>query len=210
MSKQKSGGLILSFTLLGVARLCVGQPVAEGPVYKVDDYWKFRHTSTDTTVPGKKRTTWSRKIVEVHQDGLRVIAQDGKLRAYDPAMNPIQEEYSENSRILVRYPLKVGLEWNYNRKFSDSSLTDEKGKAKVVAFESVTVPAGTFDCYRVDVKTEMNYKAYRKINFFSRWYCPRIKWIAKEHHQTYIFSAATGGGATKDEISELMEFTLGQ
>jgi hypothetical protein len=70
-------------------------------------------------------------------------------------MNCIPRGLPEYVRLLARYPLKVGDTWSYTREF-DNPTFQERGDAKVVAYESITVPAETFDCFRVNVKAEFS------------------------------------------------------
>ena len=101
----------------------------------------------------------------------------------------------------------------FAREGADVAITylpKEKGDAKVVAVESITVPAGTFECFRIDVKAEFGARSYQQRNTWSRWYCPKIKWIAKERHETYIYDVTKGGGSPTVETSELVKFTPGQ
>ena len=210
MSKQSKKWVLAVFALsLGAPAICTGQPVAEAPVFKVGDYWELRQTVTQTNTPDDRETQWSRKIAEIGPDRIQVTWGDGKVWPYDAAMNFIPEGKPEYTRILVRYPLKAGSEWTYTRKFPNPML-EEKGDAKVVAVESITVPAGTFECFRVDVKAEFGARSYQQRNTWSRWYCPKIKWIAKERHETYIYDVTKGGGSTTVETSELVKFTPGQ
>lgn len=190
----------------GVHGIAVSQPTAEPPKLKAGDTWEFRQTTT----PGDKVTQWTRKIAEIGPgDRVHVLWQDGTLQQYDSAMNFIPQGKSEYVRILARYPLKVGDQWSYMRKF-DNPLFEEKGDAKVVAYESVTVPAGTFDCFRVEIAAFFSLKTYQQRNSWSRWYCPAAKWIVKERHETYVFSPGTGGGTTAVDMSELVKFTPGE
>ena len=194
-----------SILFLGVSGICRAQPVAEVPEFKVGDSWEL----SQTTTPGDKRTTLTRKITEVGPgDQIQVEWENGSAQRYDSAMNYIPEGKVEYKRVLVRYPLKVGAEWSYTRKFTNPML-EEKGEAKVVAFETITVPAGTFECYRVDVRAEFAARNYQQKNTWSRWYCPKIKWVAKERHETYIFNPGAGGASTTVDTTELVKFTPG-
>jgi hypothetical protein len=196
---------------LGVMGLCVGfsivaqaQPAAEKPNFNVGDKWMFNQTMGDG-----KTTTWSREIVEIPAgEQLRVRMGSGKVEAYDGRMNFMPEGNPEYMRMLAKYPLKVGDEWTLSRKFSNP-MSAENGKAKVVAFESLTVPAGTFQCYRVEAETTLNNKSYKETRAWVRWYCPDVKWIAKETLETRTTSRSTGSNATS-ETSELVKFTPGK
>lgn len=198
--------LLVAALSVGAHGIAASQPVAETPKLRVGDSWEFRQTTT----PGDKLTQLTRKIAEIGPgDRVQVIWEDGTLQQYDSAMNYIFQGNPEYVRILARYPLKVGNQWSYTRKFANP-MFEEKGDAKVVAYESVTVPAGTFDCFRVDVEASFSYKLYQQRNSWSRWYCPAVKWTAKERHETYIVNPGTGGATTTVDTIELVKFTPGE
>jgi hypothetical protein len=200
-----------ALTRLGVIGLCVGfsivaqaQPAAEKPKFNVGDKWVFNQSAADG-----KTTTWSREIVEVPpSEQLRVRMGSGKVEDYDGAMNFMPEGNAERVRVLAKYPLKVGDAWTFSRKFANPG-TAEDGKAKVVAFESLTVPAGTFQCYRVEAEASLTNKAYKENRTWVRWYCPEVKWIAKETLETKTSSRESGSSATA-ETSELVKFIPGK
>ena len=62
-----------------------------------------------------------------------------------------------------------------------------------VAYESVTLPAGTFDCFRVDGKAGSSNRSYQQIDSWSGWVCAAVRGIAKQRHETYITSPAFWG-----------------
>ena len=182
--------------------VALAQPVAEKPAYKVGDRWQF--TSTE----GDKTTKWSREIVDVRADGLTVKFGNGTTNAYDDAMNFVDPEGAANSRILGRYPLRVGAEWQFARKAGQKGALDERGSAKVVAYEKVTVPAGTYDCYRVETESSITGRLFNEKHAWTRWYCPEIRWIAKERMEVQTFNPRAPPTSTTS-VSELVKFTPG-
>ena len=193
--------VVLSVVGLSVAQ---AQPAAEKPKFSVGDKWQFQQSTADG-----KTTTWSREIVETSSgEQLRVRMGSGKVEDYDGAMNFMPEGNAERVRVLGKYPLKVGDAWTFSRKFPNPGVAEE-GKAKVVALESLTVPAGTFQCYRVEAEASLTNKAYKENRTWVRWYCPEVKWIAKETLETKTSSRESGSSATS-ETSELVKFTPGK
>jgi hypothetical protein len=192
------------------AEAALGQPVAEKPNWKVGDYWEFRQITKKPGVGDEETTTWSRKIEAfLPNDRVQMQFESGKLEQYDSALNFIfvREGVEDQARILAKYPLKVGTEWNFTRK-SGAMQGPENGSAKIVAYESITVPAGTFSCYRIDIVADYNYKSYSEHRLWNRWYCPEVKWIAKERLETTIRHPINPGGTTV-ATSELVKFTPG-
>jgi hypothetical protein len=187
--------------------VALGQPVAERPDWKVGDHWVYQQTTTIGNQPATS-TTLSRKIEAfLPDDGIQVRFGNGKLEQFDSAMNLVPDGRADATRIFAQYPLKVGAEWTYATKLSAMQGT-ENGSVKTVAYESITVPAGTFACYRTDGESNHNDKNYREHYVWSRWYCPEVKWIAKLRMETTTFKINTIGGTTV-ETWELVKFTPG-
>jgi hypothetical protein len=201
---------VLGLTVAAIAPV-VGQPVADAPKIVVGDRWEFK----SNTAPGDKTGKWSREVVEVAPDGaLRVRVGKGRIDDYDAAMNDLEGGKSGRARILVQYPIKVGDEWKLwqiDRKFENPNL-GESGTVAVVAVETIAVPAGTFQCFRIEAKSVyMNRHNYTRTRHWKRWYCPDVKWIAKEWLETTVRSTTNpaSSGTTTVE-SELVAFTPGK
>ena len=76
---------------------------------------------------------------------------------------------------------------------------------KVVAYEKVTVPAGTFDCFRVEA-TMTHADGFESIaGRNTRGYCPAIKWFAKEHFED-VTTRKYMLGSRVSQTSELIRF----
>jgi hypothetical protein len=193
-----AGALLFALAFGGMA-----QPVADKPSYMPGDAWLFQQTST----PADANTKWSRTIVEIASgDQIRVRNGNGTVETYDAAMNFMPQGLTDYTRILARYPMKVGDEWPVTRKFENPS-TAETGTAKVAAFEEITVPAGTYKCYRVDVDASLTNRTYKEQRLWKRWYCPDVKWIAKEILETRTFNRDGPGSGTTIATSELVKYT---
>jgi hypothetical protein len=185
-----------------------GQPVVEKPNVKLGDYWQFRLTATRAD----QNRDWSRKIVEITPDGnIKVQTESDSLMDYDSAMNILPLGRPEFARILARYPLQLGASWTYVKKFAEPyTLTEERGRAKVAAYESITVPAGTFSCFRVEGEGGWTYKTLVEQRQWIRWYCPMVKWMAKEILLVYVFNPSNGGPNTTISTSELTAFNVSE
>jgi hypothetical protein len=109
----------------------------------------------------------------------------------------------------MRFPVKVGDTWTFIRKVPNAPNVQEPehGSGRVLAYEPLTVPAGTFDCFRHDIESSFNARLYIEERLYRRWYCPKLKWIAKEIVETRVFSPA--GPLTRTiTTSELVTFKL--
>jgi len=204
--KKGLGSLFLALAAAGASAGSAAQPTVEAPRMLVGDKWEFAATAEDG-----KPSKWSREIVEIPSaEHLRVRTGAKSIADYDAAMNFMPEGNPDFARVLVKYPLDVGSEWRIARRFPNPS-TGEDGKAKVVAYETLTVPAGTYQCYRVEANSALTNRTYTERRTWVRWYCPEVKWIAKETAETITFNpynpAATG---TTKLSSELVRFAPGK
>ncbi len=181
------------------------QPVAQRPAVGAGDAWEFKGTS----MPGDKPSDWSRTVIEAAPDVVKARSESGTLIEYDGMLNFMPQGRADFARILVKYPLKVGDEWEFSRKFPNPG-TLETGKAKVVAYEAISVPAGTFQCYRIEAGASLVNKSYRENRTWKRWYCPDVKWIAKEIMETTIAGSFSRANETTVLTSELVKFTPGK
>jgi len=188
--------------LLAAATLAFAQG-ADKPVYKVGDKWVFKQSDGSAN-----STEWSREITAVATGALTVRFENGTTNEFDEMMNFTQGGV-QNVRLLVRYPLKVGDSWSFVRKAGQNGQGEERGEAKVVKIESITVPAGTFECYRIDAKAQFTLRTYNEQREWARWYCPTVKWIVREDLETNTFRPGAGGQSRTKATSELVSFTPG-
>jgi maltoporin len=196
----KRGVAFVSMAALAVGT--VGAQTAEKPAYKVGDKWVFQQTEADG-----KTTTWSREIVEVGAGGLKVRMGSGAMGDYDDAMN-FGDSGGQNVRVLARYPMKVGDSWSFSRRVGASGQSEERGEAKVTAQESITVRAGQYDCFKVEARSTTATRGVNDQREWVRWYCPAVKWIARE--ETKTLASRYGQGTSHSETkSELVSFTPG-
>jgi hypothetical protein len=81
--------------------------------------------------------------------------------------------------------MQVGSEGSYVARFGTQVMMDQRGSCKVVAYEPLTVPAGTFDCVRAEGKAEAVYRiAYQPQIRETCWYCPMVNGIARRQRET--------------------------
>jgi len=194
------------------------QPATGKPKIVVGDTWEFSRT---VTPPGRTEPT-TRKVTEVlGEDRLRTAGTMGTTAEFDSAMNWMRDGNPDQRHVLVAFPLAVGKEWTVARKFANPDLT-ETGKARVAAIEQVSVPAGKFQCYRIEAEALMVGKVrpqnpevkvtgdYTEARTWKRWYCPQVKWIAREVLETRYFHPNAAASNTTLETLELVRFTPGK
>jgi len=107
-----------------------------------------------------------------------------------------------------RFPVDVGVVWaqDYRSSQAGGTFTSDFSRAKVVAFEKVTVPAGTFDAYRIertiesrnaDATADSHKRAIRA------WYAPAAKRIVRSECTT-----VANGRERGKVVGELVEYFL--
>jgi hypothetical protein len=192
-------------SLAAYASLASAAPSGAQPTYNVADRWEFRMTET----PGVKAATWAREVIEIRPGLLEVRFRDGRVATYDAAMNLLDAEGEANSRILVRYPLLVGDTWTFRRVVSADRRIEERGTVHVTGVERVAVPAGSFECFRIDADSRVNERDYNEERLWQRWYCPDVKWIAKERFELRTWRADAPPTDIVD-VSELVRFLPGR
>ena len=196
-------------TMLAVSFLALeaaGQPTVDKPDLKVGDKWEFKQTVK--IVPGEEKSEpWSRRVAEIKPDGaIQLATGKDELLALDAMLNRIDARGPEYSIVTYKFPMKVGSEWTYSARAGEGGMLDRRGSYKVVAYEPVTVPAGTFDCFHVEGQWETSSKSYTGRAREQYWYCPAIKYIAKS---TYQFDQNWRDRPSRSEtrMSELTKFT---
>jgi hypothetical protein len=197
---------VAMFALGLVTPEAVAQPAADKPDLKVGDKWEFNQSVK--TTPGQERSEpWSRRVVEIQPDGRVHVAvgKDAKL-PLDAMLNRIDSRGPEYSVPTYKFPMKIGNEWSYSARAGEGGMLERRGSYKVVAYEPVTVPAGTFDCFRVEGQWENSSRSYTGKAREQYWYCPAIRFIAKSSFQ-FDQNWRDQPSRSETRMSELTKFT---
>ena len=183
------------------------QPVAERPVWKPGDTWIFERIAE----PGREQTKWSRTIIEAQPGGgYTVMAGANRTWQADADLNPIATAGPEYQTVWWHWPLRVGEKWTYDSKVVvQAGNASDRVKREVTAFERIRVPAGEFDCFRiVSTSTRFSYDPrlmsrpnYSASTDYVNWYCPAIRFIAREETLW-----RDGYGRTTRSVSELTSY----
>ncbi len=178
---------------------------ADKPAMHVGDSWAYAQT-TDTG-KGPSESMWARKVVAVGADGGFDFQIGERVHKYDAAGNYLDPKGAEYNRTVYKFPMQVGSEWSYVAKFGTQVMMDQRGSYKVVAYEPLTVPAGTFDCFKVEGKAEAAYRiSYQQQIKETYWYCPKVNGIAKLQRETSTTSRDSPSSREKIE-SVLTRYT---
>jgi hypothetical protein len=172
------------------------QEVADAPELHVGDEWIFHVTGTEDGNPVDRKSR--RKIVESLPDGRFLIqAPAGAVNVFDSSWNPRLPELPDFWPLDFKFPLKVGDSWTFASPagaFDRSGrIYDLHGGHHVAAFEQMTIPAGTFGCFKIVGESsyvggiDAGNPDYHHVELWkmTRWYCPEIRFLAKTHIERY-------------------------
>jgi hypothetical protein len=168
---------------------------ADRPALAAGDSWTYRQ------VTDGKETLWTRRVVAVGADGGADMQIGDRAFKVDASLNVLDARGPEYKRELYRFPMRVGAEWTASNKAFLQYVMDQHNRFRVVAYEPLTVPAGTFDCFRVEGESTITYKAS-----FSReiketyWYCPKVASFAKLLRESITISRDTPSSREATEV----------
>jgi len=177
--------LILGFLPRGAS---ADPPVTSKPGYALGEWWQYgdrrlRQTCTQWVVV---EANPSGSLVEscgdhqVHRDFANDLELVKVTRAGQDAVTfepPLQE---------LSFPLEVGKTWqqDYVGFTADDGVRWTASAAWLVsAYESVTVPAGTFDAYRIERTETWGPEMYHLGVHAISWWAPDVKAFVKRTHQ---------------------------
>lgn len=205
--------LILLITIAPLSAWGDASAVAEKPDVHSGDRWSYQHTDGMTNEPDY---TWIVDVVNVSDKEIRArIRKKGQLGSeiytYSKDWNPVDISSAKYDPYLASYmfPLQVGKSWNNTADkmlFASGKHGKFFVKGKVLAYEKVTVPAGTFDAYKIQVDTEgfgTDEDANTGKTTEISWYAPAAK-RAVRIESTFL----RDGRVRRKDISELLEFSL--
>jgi hypothetical protein len=188
MSRKLFSLFYLVFFLVGLAYGVT--PSAEKPDVRVGDVWSYRVLDGFTN---ETKSEISFRLVDVSDSELTArIELKGNpnkgLGIFDRQWNVIdngQTKY-EPARISAKFPMRVGDTWK--QKLQASNLRSSQTSyhfvsAKVADFEKVTVPAGTFTAYRIEIEAEIrsaDANAGIAKNVVTSWYSPEVNREVKQ------------------------------
>jgi hypothetical protein len=121
---------------------------AERPMWKVGYKWKYHGVSGLPAV----ESDWSYEVTKSLPEGrFSVLTETGKALVVDGETNYLDRRGPDYSWKSFSFPLVVGKEWTHKRHFGDAVYDGyETSSWEVKAYEKITVPAGTYDCFRVE------------------------------------------------------------
>ena len=191
------------------------QDVTNAPELHVGDEWVFHQTGTANGDPVD--LTWRRKLAESLPDGkFRIEPTTRGFDVVDASWNLRHPMRPDFWAIDFKFPFKVGDSWTFaspaGARDTEGKSYDLHGAHKVVALESITVPAGTFSCFKIVGESSfvtiqsVADAEHRRVESWkmTRWYCPTVRYVAKLRTERY---SAGGKGNYYISDSELVSFS---
>jgi hypothetical protein len=183
------------------------------PDIHVGDRWSWQHTNG---LANEKDFTQIEDIVGVSDNEIstrvRVKGKPGSgIATYTREWNPVDVISAQYSPYLkeLTFPFDVGKKWDGSADkmlYSNGKHGKFFLKAEVVAFEKVTVPAGTFDAYKINVVldasgTDEDANIGNTVETY--WYAPSVKRYVKLEN-----TFKRDGRVRSKDIYELLEYSL--
>lgn len=169
---------MLALTLLAVG-FAHAQSV-ERPAIQIGDRWKYETKDGYTNLP----TSQTERIVTALGNDRIEATENGSPAIYTAEWNPLETPDSrfEPASRAFKFPLAVGDKWRHEGKTLNKA-TGSDGRSqyevKVVSQEKITVPAGSFDTYKLVMEgyfTVHNMGNSRSFPFSrTYWYAPSAK-----------------------------------
>jgi len=151
---------------------------AERPDVKVGDEWKF-------ACGWHNERLWV--VTSVDQTGIKAT-ENGKPLLLTPDLNVLESpRRKDTDNQWLSFPLEVGKQWTADNNWQMCEFSGpEKVQVKVVDYEKVTVPAGQFDAFRLEITTSWTNETVRDsgANSGTYWYAPAARAIVKFNYKS--------------------------
>lgn len=163
------GLAILSSLLLSGAALAQRAELPAPAAFNVGDRWQWQQVDNRTKAVEGGRT--------------RTVIDEGGVMRFafsDGASRPLSDVFIGNpSKQPWRvWPLEVGKKWTFDEDWTraDGATGNTNQDVEVVAYEDVTVPAGTYKAFRIEYKGRYtNYRARSGgAQMDTYWYAPEV------------------------------------
>jgi hypothetical protein len=186
------------------------QETMEDP--QVGDHWTYE---VRDDITGDLKSTFTTTVTDVSTTDISIrdtIVGNSNFgyASYDRSWNRISNDtwrFTPNDGMGIRSPLAVGKTWSVKASdlLSTKGLTCKRSvTSKVVAKESVTTRAGTFDTYKIEASVELrntNDPTKKFLDMRQTWYAPAID------HWVKLSSVMRSDGRVRSKTStELVEY----
>jgi hypothetical protein len=181
-------------------------PIAERPKLMKNDRWEYKKKVGRTVSHTFLKEENGQLFFEEIEDGSKLIeirTPDLNIVKRMSVSGEVKEEVTPY-RGSLKFSLWVGKKWSYTfnttrheERGKPGELADFDADVKVVGYEQVMVPAGTFGAFKIE---ESRYKRGKKRGFGKHrviWYSPEIKRVVKTEEED------------EDHNVELLKYTPG-
>jgi len=162
---------------------------AEVPDVRVGDNWVIQNRNART---GELQQELDLTVTGVSDTSITTVSPDGQSRTYTREWNQVETKNGEAvtfsakpSFQLLQFPIEVGRKWDVRwEQVTPRQFTKWQGQAVVKGVESVSVPAGTFNAFRIEF--EASYNGEARGGGSSRWTGRRTQtiWYAPDAKRT--------------------------
>jgi hypothetical protein len=204
--------ILIMFCILGTAW---ADNSVDIPDVHIGDIWKYKVLdgySNETTgqfsnrivkVDDKGIVFQSRNLLNKDASKQNLIYATREWNVFDNGNQAWDPFFPEH-----KFPLSVGKTWSqvYKGSTTEGKSLSSFMKAKIVAFSKVTVPAGTFDAYRIEQDHETrntSEDANVSKHHIVIWYAPIVKRYVRRERTSF-----SNGRERDKRIEELFEYSL--
>lgn len=164
---------------------------ADRPVVRVGDWWRFvEYYTVPSTEPNRHWVITSVTSSQVHG------TENGQPLILTPELNVLESPRNKVSNaVALDFPLETGKKWHYAKEWvfkpAGSTGTAEVD-VEVLAYETIAVPAGNFDAFKLVSKESMRGISSKGSRIeadavSTYWYAPAARAIVKSiTHNPYI------------------------
>lgn len=199
------------------------KPIAETPMYKVGEQWRYLHETKPSQNPpaewververASEKEVWILRTRNGQRSWRLIDAQNGRLKgefAFDESsasqVGLVRREHLPTAAV-AQFPLEVGKSYPVFQKWVSPQGNNGTSdlKAKVTAFEKTKLSTGEVDSYRIDLTGWWNSGGGSGKMEITVWYAPTIKQIVKWDHKDF-----NGGFLNNHTITSVVEFKSAQ
>lgn len=154
------------------------QGVCYAPVWHVGDNWEFRT---------EKDKIWNEKIVQI-ENSLYFRAFGKELYGFDTTDwkdKVVIKESGRKTKIngrsdsVLKFPIWIGKTWDYRTEIHVLNAFYHRIYKVAELMDNVSVKAGTFKCYRIEVDVNSVIKGKHSRHKQNYYYCPEVRNIVK-------------------------------
>ncbi len=186
------------------------QETMEDP--QVGDHWTYEFRDD---ISGDVKSTLTQIVTDVSGSEIGVRnntlgTSNAGYQTFDRSWNLINSgnwRYRPNDNTGIRAPLAVGKTWSFKSDDLNSTAGSNgkrSGTSKVIAQESVTTPAGTFDTFKIETSFRIqsaNDPTKKVQAVLQTWYAPAI-----DHWVKRSFISRSDGRVRASNSLELIEY----